>query len=179
MIQDPRNRWYALPLNGEPWKSPSPSFGRRNRKNFIQMHKDQGLVAYQKAVQEQMTELYPDATMVTGDVDITFYFWRNLAIYQGANKIVNRNHCDATNLQKALEDALIGVLYADDRDNVHVESYVMEQGSRVEPLTVIRIRPCVVLPNMAAKVAELKAEWPTGAAAGFTNVHEVDVESVF
>lgn len=179
MTDDPRNRWYALPLNGEPWKSPSPSFGRRGGKNFVQMHKDQGLVAYQKAVREQMNELYPDATMVTGDVDITFYFWRNLAIYQGAKKVVSRNACDATNAQKALEDALQGILYENDKNNVHVESWIMEQGSQVEPLTVIRVRPCEVRPNLAAKVAALKAEWPTGAASGFTNVHEVDVESVF
>ncbi len=171
------NAWYLLPLNAEPWKSPSPSIGRRNRKLHVEIHKDQGLSAYQAAVKEQMATLYPNAPMIEGEVDVTFYYWRNLAVYKGAKKTVHRQACDATNMQKALEDALQGILYVNDKDNVHVESYVMEQGSRVEPLTLIRIRHCDVRPNLAVKVAELKADWPTLVSAG--NVRDIEIEEVF
>lgn len=173
------NAWYLLPLNAEPWKVPSASIGRARGKLHIEMHKDRGLVAYQEAVKEQMATLYPDAPKLEGEVDITFYFWRHLALYQGAKKLVTRNACDATNAQKALEDALQGILYDNDKANVHVESWVMEQGSHVEPLTMIRVRHCDVRPNMAAKVAELKAAWPK-ELAGITNVHDIgEVEEVF
>lgn len=130
---------YGIPLNAEPWTVGQLGLGRRKGKVYPTITKDSNLRVFQAAVKEEMAHRYPDAPIRTGDIDLTFYLWRNLAEYQGAKKKVHRQQADATNLQKALEDALQGVLYDNDRDNRCVCTETIQQGPDVEPFCLIMI----------------------------------------
>jgi len=130
----------ALPINPEPWTAPNVSVGRRGGKPFPMVYKNEALRAYQQAVKELVSE--PINGKYEGRIDLRFYFWRQLPDYTTDDEVrARKHHADATNLQKALEDALQGSLFANDRDVAHVESWIMEQGRDVEPMIAITIRP--------------------------------------
>jgi hypothetical protein len=79
--------------------------------------------------------------MYDGLLEVKFWFWRRRDEYKTPQARTHRKHeADATNLQKATEDALQGILYKNDKDNRHVESFVVEQGPNVEPMIAIAIR---------------------------------------
>lgn len=153
---------YGLPLNAEPWTVPNLGIGRRGGKVFPTMAKSRALTAYQEAVKEQMGERYPDAPVADGPLSLSFVIWRNLDVYQGAKRKVHRNPVDATNIQKALEDALQGVLYVNDSQVKFVSTEVVEQGPDVEPYIVISLMPYdrVLDPNALRELAEQAAVKP-------------------
>lgn len=129
-------RWFTLPLNPEPWKVGPLDLGRKNGHIFPKIGPDAGLVAFQEAVRETIGE----QPMLTGHIVLRFFFWRQQATYQMENgKRKMRHVADATNLQKALEDALQGVLFPNDREVDDVHSVIVEQGPKVTPLIIIGV----------------------------------------
>lgn len=129
---------YVLDLNPEPWEVGKISSGRKNNKTWSRIAPVPNLVAYQNAVREVLEgqEFLP-----WDKIELTFFFWRQQARYldQG-DKIRQRNIADATNMQKALEDALQGVLFKNDRSVKDIHSLIVEEGPEVEPKIVIRAR---------------------------------------
>lgn len=109
------------------------------------MVKDTQLVVYQEAVKEAMLEGYPDLPLLLdhdGPLSVTFALWRELERSEDAEGKKHRAKiADATNLQKALEDALQGVLYGNDQHNLHVQTYLMEQSELARPRIVIMVKP--------------------------------------
>lgn len=129
--------WYILDVNPEPWAIGPVGYRRLNGKMSAYVGRNQQLDAYKEAVREAIADQAP--RKVDGPVDITFFFWRNRAEYTTPQARTHRKHeADATNMQKATEDALQGVLYDNDKDNIHVESWIVEQGPDVEPRVVVR-----------------------------------------
>lgn len=132
---------FMLAINPEPWTAPSVAVGRRNGKPFPQVYKSEALRSYQEAVKELVTPTMNRHEMFEGRIDLRFFFWRQLPDYVTDDEVRARKHyADATNMQKALEDALQGVVFKNDRDVAHVESWIMEQGKDVEPRVVIQVR---------------------------------------
>jgi len=131
------DQWFVLELNPEPWAIGPVGVARKNGKMIPYVGRNQQLDAYKEAVKEALGPV----EMLTGKVDITFFFWRVRSEYSTPQARTHRKHeADATNMQKATEDALQDLLYKNDKDNVHVESYVVEQGPDVTPRVVIRVR---------------------------------------
>jgi Holliday junction resolvase RusA-like endonuclease len=132
-------------INPEPWTSPSVSVGRKNGKPFPMVYKSAALRAYQEAIGEAVAGRTP----LVGPISLTFYLWRQLPAYTTDRQRKARKHeADATNLQKALEDALQGHLFENDRDCVHVQTWIMEQGHDTEPLIVIEMEKAPALPTI-------------------------------
>jgi hypothetical protein len=78
--------------------------------------------------------------MMEGTFVLYFYFWRRREEYQTPQARSHRKHeADVTNLQKATEDALQGVLFKNDKDVREVHSVLIAQGPDVEPGVVIGI----------------------------------------
>lgn len=127
------SRWYVLNLNPEQWDLGTIT-GRKGGGSRISPNPN--LVTFQNAVREELE----DVKMLPAHYRrITFYFWREQAKYLDASDhIRQRNRADATNLQKGLEDALQGLLFANDREVRDIRSVVMEQGHGVKPRIVIR-----------------------------------------
>jgi len=96
------------------------------------------LEAYKEAVREELTGAEP---LTWKEFQLTFYFWRKLEAHltTESGKKVRRHQVDATNMQKALEDALQGVILDNDRDVRRIESVIVEQSMDCEtPRIIIR-----------------------------------------
>lgn len=132
---------YAITgINPEPWVAPEATIGRKNGKMFIQFYKSSGLSSYQEAVKEEIALLNGHLPKVPldEDIQITFWVWRELD--QSDDKTNQRNVADATNMQKALEDALQGILYKNDKRNVDIRTIVVEQSKDTFPNIQIEVR---------------------------------------
>lgn len=131
-------RWYGLLINPEPWAMGQVSVGKKNGRVFPIVGKNSQLAAYQEAVRESMEEQWPDK--ITGDVRLVFLFWRNLAVYTSqTGRQVQKHKPDTTNLQKATEDALQGILFKNDNQVVDVRSHMVEVGTETVGRVVIGI----------------------------------------
>lgn len=130
--------WYSLDINPEPWVVGNIGVSRRDGKLGAWMGANQQLATYQEAVREVVK--YSDFRKREGDLSVTFYFWRRQDDYElGSGKRHRKHVADATNMQKATEDALQGILFDNDRSNRHVQSYVMEQGPDVRGMIVVSV----------------------------------------
>ncbi len=106
--------------------------------------KNGALDAYQNAVKEELADYDIEPWPVGVPVKLYFEFWRQLESVVDADRRRHRNqYADATNLQKALEDALQGVLFTNDRYVPDIHTRIKAQGADVEPKIVIRISPAV------------------------------------
>jgi Holliday junction resolvase RusA-like endonuclease len=131
--------YWVTGINPEPWAIGTPY--RRGSKG-LGISPNGKLKAYQAGLTEEFYVQNPHAVVHQGDLQVTFYFWRSSAHGQPA---------DATNLMKATEDALQGILYDNDRSNRDVRSIIMEQSPPTSPHIMIEVdqfvRPSVVPPE--------------------------------
>lgn len=125
------DRWYVLNVNPEPWAVGPLDLLRRNGKLAPTMGRNLQLYMYQQAVKEEMQRCYPDVVELPPHYELDFWFWRNTE---------RGNIADATNLQKATEDALQGVLLKNDRLVVRVGSTIVAQGADVTGALAFRVR---------------------------------------
>jgi Holliday junction resolvase RusA-like endonuclease len=131
----PTARWFHLPLNPEPWAVGSLGIGKRGGKMFPTMSPNPQLTAFKQAVVEELEGV---EKLPPGEYELKFYFWRVLDDYETASGRRHRKHqADTTNLQKATEDALQGVLIDNDRNVRRVTSEIIEQGPDIKPRIVI------------------------------------------
>ena len=148
--------WLVLSVNPEPWAVGDLHVGRRNGKMVPGMSPNRNLVAYKEAIKEAIGT---QCVSLEGPICVTFYFWRRVYSYSVAGRGRSRNRADATNMQKATEDALQGVLFENDRDVMDVRSVIVEQGPDVIPCVVIKIEECAErLTRLSEVLGELPAE---------------------
>lgn len=156
-------------LNPVPWTAPAVNYSMR------QVYKAAELSAYQNAVKEQLGAT--ETPWLEGALRIHFWFWRRLDLGTVVTTRRRRGHdSDATNMQKALEDALQGVLFPNDRDTRSITSEIVEQGPDVDPGIIIGIEPwqapTLVIPD---EILARFRQQPTLDS----NTHDDDVEDVF
>lgn len=121
-------KWFIINVNPEPWAIGPVGVSRRNGKLIPYVGRNAQLAAYQEAVRE---DLGPQELM-EGKFHLSFIFFRNRAEYETPQARTHRKHeADLTNLQKATEDALQGVLFKNDKDVIEVHSIMAEQGPDV------------------------------------------------
>lgn len=131
--------WFVLDTNPEPWAIGPVGYARRGGKMSAYVGRNTQLDTYKQTIKEAVG---PEPQPYEGILSVTFFFWRNRAEYKTPQARSHRKHeADATNLQKSTEDALQDVLYKNDKDNHHVESFIMEQGPDVIGKVVIRVKP--------------------------------------
>lgn len=154
-MTQPAFQWYIIDgVNPEPWAASQASVGRKNGKSFVHFHKPEQLRQYQESVRELFPEQNPQAVKYEGDIELTFYFWRQRSTYEMSEGKSTRQsaQADATNLQKALEDALQGILYDNDRDIRSIRSVLVEQAPKTEPVILI----CIGRYNGAEEIKSVK-----------------------
>jgi Holliday junction resolvase RusA-like endonuclease len=134
-------RWYILALNPEPWRMGPVSVGRAKGHLYPYVGADQQLAAYKEAIKEEFTFLKPEK--LDGDVELVFRFWRNRAEYHSARKRVVKNSPDVTNMQKATEDALQGILFDNDRQVRKIDSELVDSGQDTDGRILIGVAPYV------------------------------------
>lgn len=121
--------WYSIQgINPEPWEAPEGSVIRKNGFH-VHMHSPERLTFYEESVAEEFVLQNPGFVNL-GETELTvnFYLWRT----------VTGKNVDATNCQKALEDALQGVLYSNDTNNRWVSTW-LEQDETLDPFILINV----------------------------------------
>lgn len=122
-----------IPVNPEPWAIGPVGVARRDKKMTAYVGRNQQLAAFKEAVAEAVREKWGGLPPIEGTVELQLWFYRQRADYKTPAARVHRKHeADATNMQKATEDALQGIIFGNDRDVKRVRSVVIEQ----EPNTV-------------------------------------------
>lgn len=135
--------WRVLDVNPEPWVVPPFTVIRNKQTNKMipKAGKSQQLAAFQDAVREALED---NQQVISGDIRLVFYFWRRLdsQISEGKRR-TTRNQADATNMQKATEDALQGVFFGNDRNVRDIRSVLVDHGAEVTPRIVLHVEPWV------------------------------------
>lgn len=140
--------WFILPLNPEPWAVGPLSVGRRAGKPFPIMGRNQQLYRYQEAVREELLRQRAIVLELDDEVDayeLVLMFHQVLESYQTqSGRTVHDKEADLTNLVKATEDAIQGVLIENDRAVRKCTSYVERSAaSNATPYIVIGVAPYV------------------------------------
>lgn len=137
--------WYEINgINPIQWQTGTASAGRRDGRIVAnRLAKPPELEVYQKAIKEHFEGLSPVPPMYsfpTG-IRLEFHFRQVLEDWKLLDgRRSKRSRRDATNLQKALEDALQGVLFRNDSAVVDIRS-VVETVQTGEPFIGIGIGP--------------------------------------
>lgn len=124
---------YAFAVNPEPWAIGPISHNKPGPEPTLK--------AYQEAIRSEL--LAQEAGMKLGLYSVRLRFSRQLAKYVKLSNggTAHRNQADATNMQKATEDALQGIVIGNDRDVARVESRIAgPQESTTDPWVLIEVR---------------------------------------
>lgn len=134
--------WYLCDVNPVPWQI-GPVGAARGKSGRIAGYvgRDQELHTYQQALKEELAKQKP--ILVEGPVSLTCFFWRSrvAGLDAATGKRQKKSQADCTNMLKATEDACQGVLFGNDRGNVAVRGFIIDQGEEVEGRVVICIEP--------------------------------------
>lgn len=145
-------QWHFLEINPEPWAIGPVGYARRNNKMAAYVGRNAQLDAYKNAIKEELGNGY---MLIEGKVELRFYFWRNRAEYETPQARTHRKHeADVTNLQKATEDALQGVLFKNDKDTNVISSVMVAQGPGVVGKIVIAVRQGIPNPNIFTELPD-------------------------
>ncbi len=132
------DRWFTLALTPQPWAIGPLGVSRRGKQTYAYIGPNQQLQAYQEALREELD----GAGILSGEVEITLYIWRAL---EAAKNFAGRDRkaktSDATNIQKATEDALQGILIENDRNVRRICTEIVEQKEGIQSCILIRVRP--------------------------------------
>lgn len=156
-------RWYKIQgVNPEPWEAAEGSVGRKGGKMYVQFHSTAQMRAYQESIKGSFKLQNPDARMHEGRLDVHFFFWRQIAVIEAYEGRKPRAHiADVTNLQKSLEDALQGMLYKNDKNNLRVCSEIIEQSENTTSFILVRITRYRPDPVPVLMRSDLEEENPT------------------
>lgn len=132
------DKFFVIALNAVPWGVGPMTTLRKGGRVIPFMGKNQQLAAFQEAVKEELI----NGTMTQGEVELKFYIWRQLeelTVYGSRNRTVHQ--ADATNMQKAIEDALQGVLIENDRNVRRISTEIVQQDNEATPCIVVHVKP--------------------------------------
>jgi hypothetical protein len=131
-------KFFVVGLNPEPWAVGPLGVGRKGKISYPYIGPNQKLQAYQEALREQLE----GSDLLEGEVEITLYIWRKIEtmkVYGGRDRKAKTS--DATNIQKATEDAIQGVLIENDRNVRRITTEIVQQDENAEPCIVISVAP--------------------------------------
>jgi Holliday junction resolvase RusA-like endonuclease len=142
-----RAQWFVLPLNPVPWAVGPLGIIRKAGRFLPYMGRNQELHDFKVAVARAVKDQNP--VMIRGKVKITCIFWRDQEEYKTPQaRTARKNEADTTNLLKATEDALQGIVYENDKDNNEVHGYIAAQAPGIRPRMVICVEPNSDIPEI-------------------------------
>lgn len=138
-------------INPVPWTASKAA----RRKGGLQFYKDEDLKSYQKALTSALEQVRVGEVITEGPIVLRLWFWRQLELTErdtGAKVNVRAHQADATNMQKAAEDAIQGALIKNDRDVAGISTMVVEQGHDTEPRILIEVYVPTTERNLVARL---------------------------
>lgn len=127
-------------INAEPWAIGPLGVGRKGRATYPFIGPNQKLQAYQEALRENLQ----NADLVEGEVEVRLYVWRqieHLKVSGGRDR--KGKSADATNIQKATEDAIQNILIENDRNVRRISTEIVSQSEDTEPRILVHVLPYV------------------------------------
>ena len=125
---------YYLPINPVSWAVGPLGIGRRGGKPYPYMGRNEKVHSYQEEIREWFAGLDEQPKMLEGEVTVKCYFWRRLDRWTGQSGRETGDHIsDGTNMLKATEDALQGILFENDRQVKNGSFHIQEQGPNTKP----------------------------------------------
>lgn len=144
-------QWFVLDVNPEPWEIGPLNVVRKGGSFRPFVGRSQTLDDYKKSVREAVKD-QPHKFM-EGKLSLTCWFWRQRPEYETAQARRHRSHeADDTNMFKATEDALQGLLYDNDKNNREIHGYIVDQGPHVNPGIIIRLKPAPGVVEMLSPI---------------------------
>lgn len=175
-------QWFLVEgLNPEPWMASQTSVGRKAGKPYVQHHSPPQMRMYQDSLKEMFVEQNPQAVEHVGDICLWLFFWRQKTLnemFEGKNR--RAHQADATNLQKATEDALQGILYKNDNAIRDVRSMIIEQNADATPKILIGVGPYDEEAQEAKDAAVIAASLSKGDQSAVGDIQrDFDVRELF
>src|SRR5690349_14137554 len=134
-------QWFVLPINPEAWRVPPMTAARgKGRGIYVKAGRDQQLYNYQESVREELRRQRAELFLLSNEYDgyeLVFYFHHVLEQYQSMKgRTVQDKEADLTNLVKATEDALQGIVIDNDKNVVKQTNYLQrsEVTGGLEPV---------------------------------------------
>lgn len=137
-------QYYALPVNAVSW-----AIGPLGVKKVKGAARPIPYVGRNTTVQEFQEAIRESLAVHVAKFDpkdkrefiLHFYIWRDREEYQTPQARAHRSHeADATNMQKAIEDALQGLVFHNDKQVVKITTHVVAQGPGVRAGMVVGIQ---------------------------------------
>lgn len=131
---------FITELNPEPWAMPTIGTARRGKNVYPTTTKNGIQEAYQEGLKGSVAAAYPNLEPFPDDMklQLEIYVWRALDTYQTATGRTHTRHvADATNIQKATEDALQGILFKNDTQVKRCSTEIIEQGKDVKSKVLV------------------------------------------
>jgi Holliday junction resolvase RusA-like endonuclease len=145
-------------LNPEPWEPSRAAPVRKGSKLTVAHYKPAKLETFQAALIDTLERHENDPYVSPWEpqgnhvLKVHFWLWRTQEVSTRQSGRKHRAHqADATNMQKAIEDACQGILFGNDRDNRHVATTIVDQGHDIEPRIIIERFLAVRLPTPPTK----------------------------
>lgn len=131
-MKNPDMKWFRVDLNPVPWAVGPLQVIKRNGKFIAIMGRNQELYTYQQAIKDALKE-----QLLLNEIEPPFrlrvFFWRRIDTYTTHQARAAYSHeADTTNMVKAIEDALQGIFYKNDKTNIAVEGYIVRQDDEVD-----------------------------------------------
>lgn len=124
-----QDRWYFLDINPEGWAVGPLGVMRKSGKLIPYIGRNQQLHNFKEAVKHEFENRYEKLVPVDEDVELCVYFWQRL---DTANSSTGRKSsdkaADLTNMVKAAEDAIQGVLIKNDNKVMAQRNVIVERG---------------------------------------------------
>jgi len=118
-------------ITPQPWEVQAQSYKAGGRWCKARLISPDQLREYRDELSRTFVQQYPLTLPARGLLKVEFKFWRNTA--DGAEL------ADATNLLKATEDALEGILYDNDRNNRLVSSEIIQQDDQAPNAIMVTV----------------------------------------
>lgn len=174
-------RWFFAEVNPVPWTVPNIAVRRsKGGKPYPQLYASETLITYKKALRDEIEDRYGAIEPTGAPIGLDFFFYRQLETFETKRgRKRHSNYADATNLQKAAEDALQGVLFINDSQVQQVTSTIIEQSSDTYPAVVIKLtlNPEPNLPP--ASITDCLGKEPEFRDYAKENELDIDVEDFF
>lgn len=135
-------------INPQPWRAGKFGKKRVGGKLISILIKDEGTAAYQEGLHEAVTgalaelqvplPVFPKGTLLR----VKFTYWYQIEQFRNLNtgRITTPKQPDTSNLTKATEDALQGLMYHNDKDNRSTWGELVYIGTE-EPRVLISVEP--------------------------------------
>jgi Holliday junction resolvase RusA-like endonuclease len=131
-------RWFVIPLNPEGWAVGPLGVARKNGKLIPYMGRNQQLAAYKEAVSEEFARRYGQLIPTDREVELRIYAWQRIDEYSTASGRKSKDKAaDLTNIVKATEDAVQGILIANDNKVMAQRNVIVDRAPAIEGALII------------------------------------------